>query len=676
MARRPVSIDDLVRLRFLSDVALSPDGRTICFVQTWVEHDAEKDEQVYRSHLWLVPADAGEPRQLTRGNHRDSAPVWSPDGRRLAFLSTRGGDEKQLWSIEVDGGEARALVSRRGGVAGVAWSPRGDRLAFVGKVGADPLDDEPDKEKAKRKRANRVKVITRMRYKAEGEGYWDGKWRHVFVVDANGGAPVQVTAGDFDHVQPAWSPDGQALAYVANPSPDADFTNVTDVWVIAAAGGGARRISTSLGPSADPAWAPDGRQIAYFGHDNQHMGATNPGLWVAAADGSGTRSWTSDWDRPTGHHVLDDMKSHPAAGAPVWSPDGRVIWFLGGDGGSTQLFEARADGSVRPRTAGARDLYGISFSADRRSAAGPISTPVLPGDVVFLDLSGAALATETARTSINAALLDEIEPIAPEHAWFEGADGWPVEGWILKPRDAAADAKVPIVLQIHGGPHGAYGWAFFHEFQMLAAEGIAVLYVNPRGSQNYGQAFCAATKNDWGGKDYEDLMRAFDQALARWPWLDGTRAGVAGGSYGGYMTNWIIGRTDRFRAAATMRSISNNLSQWGTSDLAFTKGLYEYPGDPWDAPAFYVDRSPLFYVRNMKTPLLIIHSENDYRCPIEQAEQLFAALKKLGVETVFVRFPNENHDLSRSGQPEHRLDSLRWISRWFGRHLLGATDLP
>jgi dipeptidyl aminopeptidase/acylaminoacyl peptidase len=621
-----------------------------------------------------VPAAGGEPRQLTRGRHRDFAPAWSPDGRRVAFLSTRGGEQKQLFVIEVDGGEARPLVSRRGGVSDVAWSPDASRIAFVGKVGDDPLDDEPENEKTKRKRANRVKVFSRMRYKAEGEGFWDGKWRQVFVVPASGATPAQITSGAFDHVQPAWSPDGTRIAYIGNPSPDADFTNIADVWSIPAAGGAAVRLTSSRGPCANPSWSPDGRFVAYFGHDNRHMGATNPGVWVAAADGAGARDWTRGWDRPAGHHIIDDMKSHPASGAPVWTQDGGSILFLGGDGGATQVFEVASDGPVRPRTAGARDLYGISFSRDRRTAAGPVSTPVLPGDVACFDFTNGELAAERLCTAINAELLDEIEPIAPERAWFEGAGGWPVEGWLIRPHGAEAAAKAPVVLQIHGGPHGAYGWAFFHEFQVLAAQGIAVLYVNPRGSQNYGQIFCAATKNDWGGNDYEDLMRAFDQALARWPWLDGTRAGVAGGSYGGYMTNWIVGHTDRFRAAVTMRSISNNLSQWGTSDLAFTKGLYEYPGDPWEAPDFYLERSPLMYVRNVKTPLLILHSENDYRCPIEQAEQLFAALKKVGVETTLVRFPNENHDLSRSGQPDHRLERLRWISRWFARYLLGAPE--
>jgi len=247
---------------------------------------------------------------------------------------------------------------------------------------------------------------------------------------------------------------------------------------------------------------------------------------------------------------------------------------------------------------------------------------------------------------------------------------------VMRPVESAERIKYPTILQIHGGPHSAYGEAFFHEFQLLAAQGYALVYTNPRGSQGYGQRFTAATHHDWGGKDYEDIMRGLDAAVARYPFVDTERLGVAGGSYGGFMTNWIIGHTDRFKAAVTMRSIGNHLSQWGTSDLAFMKGFWEFPGDPWETPTWYWEHSPLAYVENVKTPLLILHSEQDLRCPIGEAEQLFAALKKLRREVVFVRFPDESHDLSRNGKPAHRVERLRWIVRWFGEHLLTPAATP
>ncbi len=665
--KRKITIDDLLSLRWVSDPQLSPDGSRLAFVQTEIARDAD----VYRSHLWMLPLAGGPARQFTSGDHRDSHPRWSPDGRWIAFLSDRGAAKsdqeakkaKQIYLIPADGGEARPLTSGARHPNDLAWSSDGQMLAFVGRP-------EMPKETGK----SDVKVITRVRYKFDGEGFWDGRYKHIFTVPVSGGEVRQITDGEFDHLDPAWSPDARWIACTANRAPDGDFTNVSDIWIFPLAGGTARRLTRSIGPCAAPTWAPDGRSVAYFGHDNACMGATNTNVWVVPIDGGTPTNLTAAYDRSLTHHILTDMRAHPDVGGPVWSATGTHLFFLIAEGGTTQVgtVDAQGGAGVSVLTAARREIFGLSFDRTRQSAVVAASDAVTPGDFWAVHLVGdpPRATSEQRLTAINQPLLEAIRLSLPERFEYAGADGWQVEGWVLRPVEFRDGAKYPTVLEIHGGPHSAYGEGFFHEFQLLAAEGFAVVYTNPRGSQGYGQQFTAATRHDWGGKDYEDIMRGLDAAIERFPFIDRERLGVAGGSYGGFMTNWAVGHTDRFKAAVTMRSISNHLSQWGTSDLAFMKGFWEFPGDPWEKPMWYWDRSPLAHVAHISAPLLILHSEQDFRCPVGEAEQLFVALRKLGREVTFVRFPNETHDLSRNGQPAHRVERLRWIMRWFAEHLV------
>lgn len=676
MSGRRLAVEDLLSLRWIADVAMSPDGRAVAYVQEAVVErpDArEGSSHTYRSHIWVVEAGGGIPRQFTAGEQRDRKPRWSPDGGRLLFTSDRGtaappGEKKptHLWVIPAGGGEAARVTEAEHSPNEAVWSPDGSRVAFSGK---------PPKAK---KPAGDVKIIARMKHKFDGEGFWDNRYKHIFVVLATGGPARQVTSGDFDHRQPAWSPDGERLAFVANRSEDADYTNIGDVWVLTLATGELRRVTAALGPVSSPAWSPDGMLIAYLGHENACMGASNSMLWVVPSDGSAPpRALTRHYDRSLMHHLVTDMRAHPAAGEPTWSPDGRFVFVMVAEGGTTQLAAVEVPtGSVRLMTNGRREIYGESYDAGRRRVAMAISDPATPGDIWVGAVEGLDTGTpmipgasERQLTAVNQQLLEGVTLSTPEHFTYRGVDDWTIHGWVIQPAGAEEGKRYPAILCIHGGPHFAYGEAFFFEFQLLAAHGYAVVLTNPRGSQGYGQNFTAATHHDWGGKDYADIIGGLDAALARYPLLDRDRLGVAGGSYGGYMTNWVIGHTNRFKAAVTMRSISNCLSQWGMSDMAYFKGYWEFPGDPWESPEFYWEKSPLAYVKNITTPLLIEHSEGDLRCPIGEAEQLFTALKKQGKEVVLVRFPNETHDLSRNGQPQHRIERLRLIVDWFATHI-------
>jgi dipeptidyl aminopeptidase/acylaminoacyl peptidase len=361
---------------------------------------------------------------------------------------------------------------------------------------------------------------------------------------------------------------------------------------------------------------------------------------------------------------MSDIRGETAALPPAWTRDGRIL-FIGSDQGTANLYSVREDGGdVRAETLGAHQLVTATVDREARCFAGVVATATSPGEVV----TGQPGDGLKAITTLNSALLSGRYIAEPERVEFAGADGWTIEGWLLKPRDFDPAKRWPLVLEIHGGPHGAYGHAFFHEFQVLAGRGYAVLYLNPRGSHAYGDAFVRACVGDWGGKDYLDLMAGVDHALGL-GWVDRDRLYVTGGSYGGFMTNWIVGHTDRFKAAAAQRSISNNISAFGTSDIGWHFWQFEM-GDatPWRDEHKLVERSPLTYVEQVKTPLLILHAEKDYRCPIEQAEQFFVALKLLGKEAVFVRYQDDSHELTRGGKPRNRIDHARRIADWFDGH--------
>ena len=427
--------------------------------------------------------------------------------------------------------------------------------------------------------------------------------------------------------------------------------------MVDADGGQPRRVTDTTGPAALPAFSPDGRSLAYLGRRGRNEIGRNIRVFTVPVTGGASTCLTPDLDRSCG----------PLDVRPLWSRDGTSILFAAEDRGDLGLWRAGARGGSTARlVSGERVVTGYSVAAGNGSIAFTATEPVTPAEVFVASADGSG---ERQLTDLNRAWRDEVALVRPERFRIERA-GFPVDVWLMRPHGAHVERTRPALLNIHGGPHAQYAHAFFDEFQVYAGAGYAVIYTNPRGSQGYGEAFTRAVVGDWGGGDFADVMAGFEEALRRADEIDPARLGVMGGSYGGFLTSWIVGHDHRFRAACSERAVNDQYGMFGNSDIGHLFNELELGGiTPWDNLAEYVARSPLTYAKDVTTPLLILHSEEDLRCPIEQAEQLFVALKKLGKEVMFVRFPDENHELSRSGRPRHRLERFRVILDWFARHL-------
>jgi len=493
-------------------------------------------------------------------------------------------------------------------------------------------------------------------------GLLDGKHNHIWVIPADGGKARCLTNGDFEHVDPAWSPCGQYLAFASNRDGDPELKPYyADIYTVHVATGEIKRITATEGPSSSPIWSPDGKSIAYMGHTGEFYSATLTRVWLVDADGGEPVNLTATFDRSVGDQTGSDSRYGGSGEALFFNPDGTGISFLASDRGDTHVYNVSlGTREVTALTTGHMHVQSMSWCSQGKVMVIAASSHLYPTDL-FVCGEHKPLRR---LTQVNCELLDSVTLSEPEEFWLQAADGGSIHGWLMKPTEFAPEQKYPLILEIHGGPHTQYGCTFFLQFQLLANNGYGVLFTNPRGSHGYGQEFVNAVRGDYGGGDYGDLMSAADYA-AQLPWVDSERLGVTGGSYGGFMTNWIVGHTKRFKSAVTLRSISNWLSFYGVSDIGYTFTEYEILGNPWDNAELLLKHSPITYVKNVTTPILIMHAEQDMRCPIEQGEQFYVYLKKLGVKTRMVRFPGANHELSRSGKPKLRLARLGHIIGWF-----------
>ncbi len=661
---KKITAQDLFRFQLISGIRISPDGKSIVFSQ---QRTNKKTLKKY-SNLWLVNSDGQNLRQFTCGDQTDIQPVWSPDGKTIAFLSNRQNKDfpPRIFLIPLNGGEAQPLTDFKGSIKSLNWTPDGNSLICSARK-LDPEEIERLEDEQKKNLGIVCRHYDRLFYKLDGEGFLPHERWHLWKFDIKTGKGTQLTDHPvWDDLDPAVSPDGKTIAFISNRTPDPDFEHTADsLYTLPIKGGEATLITGMKGNKSLPCFSPDGRWIALYGVDGDEDYSKNMGLLLISADGKGLlKNLTEPLDQQVACGAIGDMggaELHP----PLWTADSQRIIYPVKKHGASGLHSIGIDGK-NPKTIFEPKGITGSWSLDQKQEklACYLGTMTDPGQVMVLDMH-----TGQSRilSQVNAWLATvNLSPI--EEVWYKGADNNDLQGWIMTPPDFDPHTKYPALLYIHGGPAQQYGYQFMHEFFYLTAHGYVVVFTNPRGGKGYGYRHFKDNEGNWGSVDYQDLM-VFTDLAEKLPYVDRENMGVLGGSYGGFMTLWIIGHTHRFKAANAQRSVFNMVSEWGSSDFnhSFEQAmLTDVTQDGFDK---LWDRSPMKYIHNAKTPTLIIHNENDHRCPVEQSEQAFTCLKRNGVEAEFLRFPGEFHGLSRNGRTDRRIVRLEYILKWFDKHL-------
>jgi dipeptidyl aminopeptidase/acylaminoacyl peptidase len=699
-SRRFIAETDLYRFTWIADPQISPDGSTVAFVRVTVN---EKENRYETSVFTVAAAGGEEPKRLTSGV-RDTSPRWAPDGTRLAFVRSIDRDEKtqpsQVYLLRVDGGEARPLTNVASGASSPVWSPDGRTIAFNSETSVHDGKTSDDPKPAADRKSD-VTVVTKAVYRANGNPrYVDTEHHtHIFTIDASEPSEqlrpgsehgrnelqTQITDGDYDERGMRWSPDGLTLFFTSTRVPEPYVTDTGDsLYRVPAAGGAIAKVTSIDGSVGTLSVSPDGRQIAFVGalRGTPIRSYSQPDLWVTdAAPGSTPKNLTVDYDFDIAGGISGDQGSPRGENRRpiVWSSDGASLIVVSAERGSSHLKRVSiATGRVTPITDGARDIVAFSATSRASRIAAIVSTQTNIGDIAVLDVPGAEVARTTLAsmnpiTHVNADLFRSIQQSEPEELWYRAFDGKQIQGWILKPPDFDASKKYPLILEIHGGPHSAYGNAYTHEFQWMAAKGYVVLFTNPRGSTSYGQEFGNIIQYHYPGDDYKDLMAGVDEVVKR-GYVDADRLGVTGGSGGGLLTNWTITQTQRFKAAVAQRDIADWYGFWFTADFTLFQPTW-FRKAPWEDPQDFAARSPITHVANVTTPLMLVNGDADYRTPpADGGEMMFRALKYRKIPTVMVRFPRETHELSRSGEPWHRVERLQHIVGWMDQWLMGKKN--
>ncbi|HUQ18880.1 MAG TPA: S9 family peptidase [Gemmatimonadaceae bacterium] len=679
--KRPITEKDLWSFAWIGDPQMSPDGSRVAFARVV----ADKKHLGYETSIFAVSTKGGEPQRLTSGT-RDSQPRWSPDGTKLAFVRAIEKDGKpqpgQIYVLSMAGGEPVQITELTRGAADPHWSPEGKQIAFFSDV--SPADSKKkDTTDADASRESDVKYITRAVYRSNGQGYLDPAHpNHIWVVSVPTSTddkvtPRQLTSGDFPEDQFFWSNDSRDIVFTTSRVTE-DYYELphSDLYRVSAAGGQPTLINAvKIGVSQMSA-SPDGKRIAFRSNINEPVRSYDqPDLYVLdLVSGAQPKNLSETFDNDVGGGIGGDNASPRAGGStrPIWSPDGNSIIDVVTVTGRANLMRFPVNGGKPVEiTKGDQSVQRFATAGNGNSYVILVSTPVNIGDLFVVSSMGGE---QRRLTDVNAKLFSQLNITAPEEIWYNSFDGRKIQAWVQKPPGFDASKKYPLILNIHGGPHTAYGWVFDHEFQWMAAKGYVVLYPNPRGSTSYGQEFGNIIQYKYPGDDYKDLMAGVDELIKR-GYIDSTKLGVTGGSGGGVLTDWTVTQTNRFKAAVSQRDISNWASWWYTSDFWLYHPVW-FRKPPFEDPKEYADRSAITFVDRIHTPMAFILGDADWRTPAESGgEQLFRALKYMKRPTAIVRFPGESHELSRSGQPWHRVERLQAIVGWFDKYLL-ARDVP